>query len=428
MKYLIPVLDRGRVDNVLYWAGIGFASTPLTPDELEYRIARAAEHSVGAIFPSHLFEYAHWRLALDIAQRHGIRAAVQISPGAELQEFFGTLCDESLHLSLELILDRPLHAADLARLEELSRLGRELRFVVCPTREFDGLKTYLSLPSEKRAEARFYFPPKRTARDRFLDADEIFILARRLSEAGAGTPLPIAEYLHQHEPASGAETAETRAFRKNPNPISYQDGFVQLGESKAFRRLLKTLSMNRRLSWLGIALYSLVHFTIDPAEAAHGVGIRAYWRIYSTSTAATGSLRWTGGHFHALVTRAFGRVLALIGQVIATAIWVYWRIYAVYGRLFAAISWTYWRLYAAISWVCGRLYAAIPWIYWHLYAAISWVYWRLFAAIHRMFDVIRHPVWAIQNHAPPLYWILIFPIQKAGWFASYQFSKRILRR
>lgn len=238
--YLIPLLPYGRIENVLFRAKQGFASETRSLESLREEFLRGKEAGVPVVFPSHFFEYKHAAAVVTIAQELGLPIYFQISPGAELAEFFPKLLEfaaDRRHFGVEVVFDHPFSAIDLKQLAQLKDRGFALRYLFCPTRSRDTLELFSGLPVEIKNGISLYFSAKSSPDDEFLSADEIHLLMRRL-HAISLTP-PVARYLHAFE--SVRDSADSRLYRSNPTEQQYLKSYKDLGEFRSLRALAQKL-------------------------------------------------------------------------------------------------------------------------------------------------------------------------------------------
>jgi len=209
----LPLLPRGRVDNVLFRAQVGLREEALPLPELLRQMDRAASLGEALVFPSHFFAYPQKEACLARLAEIRLPFFVQLSPGAELAEYGQQVADwlrmEGLKPGIELVMDRAPHHLDWERMERWPDLPT--RFVFCPVHEFPPMKVLGALPERVLDRLYFFFPAK-SAAGSFLTADEIFLLLQKVEKEMPELKVRLVEHL----PLDERDSAESE-FRRNPS-------------------------------------------------------------------------------------------------------------------------------------------------------------------------------------------------------------------
>ncbi len=196
-SFLLPLLEKGRVDNVLYRAQVGLRENKINPDELRLLLSSLAGQQV--IFPSHFFEYEFRAECLGFLRELSIPFVLQLSPGAELEKYRQEVealaqTEPSLFLGVEIVMDRPYHVADQKILGSWEQRGLVWRYVFCPVIEISAVKSLEKLPANLLQRLYFTFPKKTDRWDSFYSADEATLFLTEIKGVMAGNSARVLEY------------------------------------------------------------------------------------------------------------------------------------------------------------------------------------------------------------------------------------------
>lgn len=399
-RILVPLLPKGRVDNVLYRAQMGLREHTLSPLGLRDLLDSLTSEAQEIVFPSHFFEYEHREAALQLLTERGIPFYLQLSPGAELLDYAPSLeqiVKQGILPKIELVMDRAPHSGDWEVLKSLQSIGCSVRYVFCPVREWDAWKAWQGFPREILPELYFYFPAKLNRRDSFLCADEIYLLLVKIREQLPAFPIRVLEHFVKSEPTPKHESLAKTKFRHEPAAELFAKTYSQLGQNRGLRAVLLMVARNVFLKPLVGLLYRVIWLLDDPAAALSNTVEHVILRSLHTVRMTLHFI----GHC--------GRRIAHYGRRCVH----YGRRCVHYGR--RALH--YMRM--AIHYIhMGLIFLR------HCFRMARLYTWLFF---FKAFLFLRSPA-ALREAAPWFYWPVVHPFAKAYWFVEFQFKKRFLGR
>lgn len=363
-NHFIPLLPKGRLDNILYRAQIGLREAPMPLQELEAILENEAKQNGTIVFPSHFLEYLQREDCLKLLCNLALPFYVQISPGAELRDYLLTIKlimkDRGFLFRLELVMDRAPYERDWEIIKDLQGAGMAIRYVYCPVREFNTLAVLRKLPGAVLENLYFYFPMKLSPMDSFFSEDEIFLFLQKVREELPSFPVRIMKYRDSAEMETPAkENCLKKAFRESPTNEAFAASFPKLGRGPLLRKPIAKLLNQKITEPLVAAPHFLIWLFDDPLAAIWNFIKNRYYFCR--------------------------RVLDF----------------------------------------CHR--AAIV-SYYSTQAALSFLFYWIYHWAFVLYYFLRAPASTLKERAPILYWCFFFPWLKLFWFSSFQFKKRILKR
>ena len=374
---LLPLLPKGRVDNVLYRAQIALRAAAISKEELRNCLEALESKKREIVFPSHFFEFEYKELCLSWLEELSIPFSVQISPGAELFDYQDKILQikQKHHLlfrGIELVMDRAPHEGDWQILQNLEKNAVEKRFVFCPVIEISAIDAVSNLPANIHTDLYLYFPKKQTQKDSFYSSDEIYIFLAKIKERLPVYTAQVLEHLSFAETITELEESDLqKKFRNDLNSDVYIDNFPILGKSRLFRATIIRLAKNFITAPILILPYLVIWLFHDP------------------------------------------RTLLLMPKK-----------FLVYPALaYKKFTHIGWHLFFAIDYflIFCRYYLISLLLKLRRILEISWMVLRMAA------NALIHPATFSKHHCPPLYWLLFFPVLKIYWFLTFQFKKRVLK-
>ncbi len=453
---LVPLLPYGRVENVLFRAQVGQAQHEIGTDEIKAHLARIKNlNAEPAVFPSHFFESERDLFALSLLKTFNLDGMIQISPGAELSTHAPFLFSFTPSgLGLEIVFDRPIPDTDWSQITRLIEHGYRVRYLFCPTRLFDSFAILRTLSPEVQIHTLLYFAPKQSSQDEFLNTKEIFLLLSRLEEEGVR--INIATHLKDAERVS-EENFSTREFRRAPTIERYLRDRVSRSSHRVLNAFLWSYAA---LVWIirtGVALTGLVRANLWRLRRPLHLWREHSWQLRRPIYFVRQHAWRLVSPWHFFKGNAW-QVRKPVDFIRQNA----WQL----RRPLYFIRQNAWQLRRPLhfsrqnAWQLRRPFyfaqqhlwkAAIPFYFirrhaWKLRRPIDFArsnYWRTGALAVRMrefvvrwafriywavYPFVTSPLWHLRYRLPVLYWLLFFPFQKAYWFTSYQWNKRVLNR
>lgn len=388
---LIPLLPKGRLDNVLYRSHAALRACAVTRAELPQIIPRQG----AVVFPSHFFGYEESETCLSLLRERNLPFRVQVSPGAELLDYAEDILAlhtrlPDLFLGVEIIFDRAPHRNDWRTLSSLERAGVSALFIFCPVVEINAVEAFFALPPPVRENLLFYFPKKKSRQDSFYSSDQIFLLFEKIRAQMPGFRGEIARHL---QPAPKKANAAEDAFRASPTSAFFTEHHSSLGKDHWARARIFRLAENRFTASLLYLPYVLIWLVNDPLTA-----IRAPFR-----------------HFASLRVACF---------------WVWDSFVALFFHTAKTLRYSLFLLRNLAQWTAQRLWLSLSFLIFHLglpaYYSGRHLLLTLAGRIRLLLSL--DPVWLVREHLPVAYWVCIYPPFKIYWFLKFQLEKRFWKR
>lgn len=437
---LFPLLPGLRVDNVLYRFGVGASRTKKSIDAVRAAIQGAVAAGKPLVFPSHFFEYPERAELQALVVSLGAEVFVQVSPGAELSQFFQYIKEElPRNFGVEWILDRAPNEYDRQRIREISYSNRLHRFIFVPTHHVDLVAEMRGLPAEIWPNLYFYFPPKKKPSDANLTPDEIRLFIRATLALEPGIEMRPAHYFRDFEPtAEGAEHSESepqRDFRFNCDLEFYGGNLSQLGIYPRMRRWIERApSAVGGVAFLRAILFLLMLLR-DPGDLCRSGLRRGYWKAFHLFC----ELR---GKFTRPIYVTYWKAFYLFCEIRDRFVYaMYWKAFHLFcevrGRFKCFVQVMFWKTLYLMYWKTLHL---MYWKAFYLFCVIrdGFIYVMYWKAFHLFCELrgrttrfaykFHSPIWTIRTRLPLVYWVFILPFQKAYWFSIFQIRKRILRQ
>jgi hypothetical protein len=450
----VPLMPMGRAENPLFRAGVGFSDTTLGLED----ISSIPGGDIPLVFPSHFWSHPERSRILEHLRQREQPCFFQVSSGFELTELLYPLSEAySPGFGLEVVFDQALHTGDWSRIRILEKIGFRIRYLLCAQVGISIIDLIKALPADTRGRFAFYFAAPRTKMDLALNSDEIRIWLASLREEFGGVPLQAAEYLRPFERFGShlLESPESAQYRFELKSEFYRKNFDRLGTAPIWRRLARLL-VN---SWIARIVFRivwllrfgamelrylprrieswLIRFYVNILRhLLRQVANRLYWTLRSCTSglgmiwriSTTRSYWWLRSNMVTLYWRIWKKLNPF-----------YWRVRSGLSQVSRSAYWTTRSIWLASRGLATRKGTELYWslrrggtaLYWHCWTAANRLYWgtrHVHLALRlRIYCMICHPIFTLKKSLPPIYWILVFPLQKLYWFTQYQLQQRLLK-
>lgn len=427
----LPLLPKGRIDNVLYRAQIALRADTISEEELHKNLASLSGKNQAIVFPSHFFEFGSYNICLNWLKELSVPFWIQISPGAELRDYLSHIENIKQNLNscfrgIEVVMDRAPHATDWHTFSHLKNLNIQQRFVFCPVVELNALNAISMMPKEIYEDLFLYFPQKKSNKDSFYSADEIFIFLEKIKERIPNYKAQVLTHLSLAETLNAIKESEwEKNFRSDLNSQAYLDNFPLSGKGKVFRSILIRLVKNIITAPIVLGPYLIIWLFHDPRTL---LLTPKKYLVYPALAIK---------RINVLIDLAIKRLTVII-EIITKRFTVFLdSIYKRFQSLQESFKFTFKRL-CTIGWHIIFSFRHIGYIFWMIFCyARTFVMKFYYGFMHLLnylvlilrilFSAILHPAIYSKHYFPPLYWIIFFPVLKIYWIAEYQFKKRILK-